>query len=115
VVTAEGVSGVVYKVGKVYRCEWGGRSRWRRCGEGGGSVGGGVEGGEVSGGARVWTHSATSVTEEVCVAPPQRSISQGGIPAGLELGSGWVEVALARCRTMGRPYLDNTIDRGPGR
>jgi hypothetical protein len=24
----------------------------------------------VSGGARVWTHSATSVTEEVCVAPP---------------------------------------------
>ena len=30
------------------------------------SVGGGV----VSGGARVWTHSATSVTEEVCLAPP---------------------------------------------
>ncbi len=35
------------------------RGRWRRCGEGGGSVGGGVYGGEVSGGARVWTHSAT--------------------------------------------------------
>jgi hypothetical protein len=33
-------------------------------------VGGGVEGGEVSSGARVWTHSATSVTEEACVAPP---------------------------------------------
>jgi hypothetical protein len=58
----------------------------------------------VSGGARVWTHSATSVTEEVCV----RSISQGGDPAGLELGAGWVEVALARCQTMRRPYLDNT-------
>ena len=26
--------------------------------------------GEGSAGARVWTHSATSVTEEVCVAPP---------------------------------------------
>ncbi len=24
----------------------------------------------MQGGARVWTHSATSVTEEVCVAPP---------------------------------------------
>jgi hypothetical protein len=34
-------------------------------GEGNTSVGGGA-----SGGARVWTHSATSVTEEVCVAPP---------------------------------------------
>jgi hypothetical protein len=46
------------------------RGRWRRCGEGGGSVGGGVYGGEVSGRARVWTHSATSVTEEVCLASP---------------------------------------------
>ena len=26
--------------------------------------------GERSEGARVWTHSAASVTEEVCVAPP---------------------------------------------
>ncbi len=40
--------------------------------------------------------------------PTQRSVSQGGNLAGLELGSGWVEVALARCRTMGRPYLDYT-------
>ncbi len=47
------------------------------------------------------------MTEEVCVAT-QRSISQGGNPIGLELGAGWVEVALARCQTMGRPYLDDT-------
>ncbi len=40
--------------------------------------------------------------------PTQRSISQGGESAGLELGAGGVEVALARCQTMGRPYLDNT-------
>ncbi len=26
----------------------------------------------------------------------------------MKLGAGWVEVALARCQTMGRPYLDNT-------
>ncbi len=43
--------------------------------------------------------------------PTQRCISQGGDPAGLELGAGWVEVALARRQTMGRPYLDeiNTL------
>ncbi len=40
--------------------------------------------------------------------PTQRSISQGEDPAGLELGAGWVEVALARCQTMGRSYLDDT-------
>jgi hypothetical protein len=38
----------------------------------------------------------------------QRCISQGGDPAGLELGAGWVEVALARRQAMGRPYLDDT-------
>ena len=38
----------------------------------------------------------------------QRSVSQGGNPAGLEVGAGWVEVALARRQTMGRPDLDNT-------
>ncbi len=38
----------------------------------------------------------------------QRCISQGGDPAGLELGTGWVEVALARRQTMGRPYFDDT-------
>ena len=42
------------------------------------------------------------------LGPTQRSVSQGGNPAGLEVGAGWVEVALARCQTMGRPYLDNT-------
>ena len=38
----------------------------------GGEKVGGTEGGagERSEGARVWTHSATSVTEEVWVAPP---------------------------------------------
>jgi hypothetical protein len=61
----------------------------------------------VSGGARVWTHAATSVTEEVCVAPPSEG-RLGGDPAGLELGAGWVEVALARRQTMGRPYLNDT-------
>ncbi len=40
--------------------------------------------------------------------PTQRGISQGGDSAGLELGAGWVEVALARRQTMGRPYLDDT-------
>jgi hypothetical protein len=40
--------------------------------------------------------------------PTQRRIAQGGNPAGLKLEAGWVEVALARCQTMGRPYLDNT-------
>jgi hypothetical protein len=62
----------------------------------------------VSGGARVWTRSATSVTEEVRArGPTQRGISQGGHPAGLELGAGWVEVALARCQTMGWSHLDD--------
>ncbi len=40
--------------------------------------------------------------------PTQRRVTQGGNPAGLKLGAGGVEVALARCQTMGRPYLDNT-------
>ncbi len=40
--------------------------------------------------------------------PTQRSISQGGDPAGLKLEAGWVKVALARCQAMGRPYLDDT-------
>jgi hypothetical protein len=70
-------------------------------------VGGGVYGGEASGGARVWTHSATSVTEEVCVAPPSEVYRRVG-PASLELGAGWVEVALAGCQAMGRPYVDTT-------
>ncbi len=48
-----------------------GRGLWRRRGEGGGQVGEDNTGGGRgrSDGARVWTHSATSVTEEVCVAP----------------------------------------------
>ncbi len=86
------------------------RGLLRRCGKGSGKVGedntGG--GGGSSEEARVWTHSATSVTEEVRVAPPSEVYRRmGGDPAGLELEAGWVEVALARCQTMGRPYLDN--------
>ncbi len=38
----------------------------------------------------------------------QRGVSQGGDPAGLELGAGWVEVSLAWRQTMGRPHLDDT-------
>jgi hypothetical protein len=34
--------------------------------------------------------------------------AQDGNPAGLELGAGGVEFALARSQTMGRPYLDDT-------
>ena len=41
------------------------------------------------------------------LGPTQRSVSQGGDPAGLEVGAGWVEVALARRQTMGRPNLDH--------
>ncbi len=37
--------------------------------------------------------------------PTQRSVSQGGDPGGLELGAGWVEVALARNKGPPRPVL----------
>ncbi len=37
------------------------------------------------------------------LGPTLRSVSQGGNPAGLEVGADWVEVALARRQTMGRP------------
>ncbi len=40
--------------------------------------------------------------------PAQRGISQeGGDPAGLKLGAGWVEVALTRCQKMGWPHLND--------
>ncbi len=42
--------------------------------------------------------------------PTQRGISQGGDPAGLKLGAGWVEVALAWRQTMGSPHLDDTAE-----
>ncbi len=66
-------------------------------------MGGVVKCGEVSGGA---SHLSA---EEVC-GTTQRGISQGGDPAGLELGAGWVEVAHARCQTMERLYLDDTAE-----
>ena len=40
--------------------------------------------------------------------PTKRGVSQGGDPAGLELGAGWVEVALAGGQTMRRPYFNDT-------
>ncbi len=60
------------------RKDW--RRRLQRWWDKGGGVGGGRcigsgeytgECGEESGGARLWTHSATSVTQKVCVAPPR--------------------------------------------
>ena len=42
------------------------------------------------------------------LGPTERCISQGGDPAGLELGAGWVKVALAGRQTMGRPYSNDT-------
>ncbi len=51
--------------------------------------------------------------------PTKRGVSQGGDPAGLELGAGWVKVALAGRQTMGRPYVNDTaqtevrVDEGP--
>jgi hypothetical protein len=50
--------------------------------------------------------------------PTQRSISQGGDPAGLELGAGWVEVAgCHRQAPKDGEVLPRRhgIDRGPGR
>ncbi len=76
----------------------------------GGEKGVGTEGGagERSEGARVWTHSANSVTEEVWVASPSdRGISQGGNPTGLEVGAGRVEVALTRSQTMEGSHPDD--------
>jgi hypothetical protein len=64
--------GEVYKMGKIiqYRC------------------------GERSGGARVWTHSVTLVTDEVCVAPPSDVYRKVG-PAGLELGWACIRLCLS--------------------
>jgi hypothetical protein len=42
--------------------------------------------------------------------PTQRGISQGGDLTGLEVGSGWVEVALTGCQAMGWPHLNNTAE-----
>jgi hypothetical protein len=46
----------------------------------------------VSGGARVWTHSATSVREEVCVAPPSEVYRRVGTQPAWSwgpVGSNW--------------------------
>ncbi len=108
----EGVAGVMYKVGKVIQV-WVGR----------GMVVGMVVGDFVVKAVGVWGWCIRwgSVRRSQGLDPlrhfsdggdvrgsTQRSISQGGDPAGLELGAGWVEVALARRQTMGRSYLDDT-------
>ncbi len=38
----------------------------------------------------------------------KRGASQGGDPAGLELGAVWAKVALTGRQTMGRPYFNDT-------
>ena len=66
-------------------------------GEGGPWIGtGGV--GDRSEGARVWTHSATSVTEEVWVAPPSEVYRRVGT----------VEVALTRGQTKAGSHPDDS-------
>ncbi len=98
---------MVYKVGKVIQV-WVGM---------GGVVGGVVVKRECGGWCMSWGSVKRSQGLDslrhfsdggVMRGSTQRCISQGGDPAGLELGAGWVEVALARRQAMGRPYLDDT-------
>jgi hypothetical protein len=42
-----------------------------------------------------------------CAWPHPAKYIAGWGPSRLGVGAGWVEVALARCQTMGRPYLDD--------
>ncbi len=85
---------------------WGGYYRW------GGTTG---EDGEGSGGARVCTHSATSVTEEVCVAPPARYIAGWG-PSRLEVGGRLGRDCLRQAPNDGvAPPRRHGRDRGRGR
>ncbi len=44
----------------------------------------------------------------MCVARSSVVYRKVGDPAGLDLGAGVVEVALARRQTMGRPNLNDT-------
>ncbi len=66
--------------------------------------------GERAEGARVWTHSATSVTEEVYVSGPTKRgvLAQGGDPTGLEVGASGVEVVLTRGQTKAGSHLGDT-------
>ncbi len=74
------VGGVVVKAAGVWGwCVRWGSVRWSHFSDGGGMLG-----------------------------PTRRIVSQSGDPAGLEVGAGWVEVALARRQTMGRPDLNDT-------
>jgi len=41
------------------------------------------------------------------LGPTKRGVAQGGNPAGLEVGAGWVKVALARRQKMRRADLDD--------
>jgi hypothetical protein len=40
--------------------------------------------------------------------PTKRGVPQGGDPTGLELGAGWIEVALARCQTKAGSHFGDT-------
>jgi hypothetical protein len=67
-------------------------------------------GGGRSEGAKGWTHSATLVTEEVCVAPLRDVYRKVGTQPAWSWGPVGVEVALARRQTMARPYLEDTAE-----
>jgi hypothetical protein len=107
---------VVYKVRKVLQV-WVGRD-----GVVGGvvvkaeGVGGGVLlGGEVSGGARVWAHSATSVTEEVCVASPSEVYRRVGTQPAWSWGPVGSRLPSPGAKRRDGPTSMTRIDQGQGR
>ena len=65
-------------------------------------------GGERTEGDRVWTYSTTSVTEEVCVAPPSEVYRKVGTQPAWRWGPIGVEVGLTRCQTKAGPHLGDT-------
>ena len=46
--------------------------------------------------------------------PTERGVSQGGNPTGLELGAGWVEVALTRGQTKAGSHPDDLAETEVG-
>ena len=68
-------------------------------------------------GARVWTHSTTSVTEELCVAPPSdvyRKVGRG--PSRLGVGGRWDRGCPRQAPNDGEALpRRHGIDRGLGR
>ncbi len=83
VLKAEGVWGVVYKVGEIIQVGVG--KGWREPG---------------------FVPTLPPRGRNRC-ARPHRCVSQGWDPAGLELGAGWVRSPRRR-QTMGRPHFNDT-------